>query len=336
MKLYENYMDKIGVYKKKKVNDDNFKVPKFCEYTDLLHKDFRVSQLKKICGYYKQKKTGNKQELIKRVYEYLYLSSNIVSIQSLFRKKMVTKYITLHGPGYKKRDICINETDFYTLDKLADIPYNQFYTFKDRDNHIYGVDIKSLFQLYKTSKDKVYNPYNRSEINSETIENMHKIIKLSKMVGIDIDVEIVVDRSITPKKNFELRVLSLFQNIDLLGHYSNPDWFLSLSRSNKIKFIRELYDLWFYRLGLTFNIKRHICPRGNPFRRFSLNLQVDIIAVNEETLNKYILCVMEEFILYGVTSEYRNLAASYILTCLTLVNEEAAIALPWLYQAASH
>ena len=42
---------------------------------------------------------------------------------------------------------------------------------------------------------------------------------------------------------------------------------------------------------------------------------------------------MEEFMYYGTTDDYRNLGASYILTALTLVNNEAAVALPWLYQS---
>ena len=49
--------------------------------------------------------------------------------------------------------------------------------------------------------------------------------------------------------------------------------------------------------------------------------------------NKFILSSIEEFVYYGIADEFKNLGASYILTALTLVNQDVANALPWLYQS---
>ena len=70
------------------------------------------------------------------------------------------------------------------------------------------------------------------------------------------------------KKSIELRTLTLFQNIDALGNYSNAQWFLNLGKPQMIKMIRELIDIWSYRAPLSMETKKAICPpTGNPFTR---------------------------------------------------------------------
>ena len=56
-------------------------------------------------------------------------------------------------------------------------------------------------------------------------------------------------------------------------------------------------------------------------------------SLKADILNKFILSVIEEFVYYGITDEFKNLGASYILTALTLVNQDVANALPWLYHS---
>ena len=67
--------------KKRKVDDVAFKIPNYNDFDKLLQHDYRVSQLKQICKYYKIKQTGNKPELVKKVFNYLYLSSKIIVFQ---------------------------------------------------------------------------------------------------------------------------------------------------------------------------------------------------------------------------------------------------------------
>jgi hypothetical protein len=132
----------------------------------------------------------------------------------------------------------------------------------------------------------------------------------------------------------ELRTLTLFQNIDAMGNYSDPKWFLSLSRHQLVKLIRELTDIWNYRAQLSNEIKRSICPpHGDPFRHFNMHfVQTDFDLVN---VKKVILEVLEKFVNTGVDIDSRTLGAYYVLGSLTLVNPLAATALPWLFQSFS-
>ena len=140
-------------------------------------------------------------------------------------------------------------------------------------------------------------------------------------------------KELSDKKQVELQALSLFQNIDALGNYSNPEWFLNLNRNQMIKFLRELIDIWCYRAPLTMETKRAICPPlGNPFHRMP-TYNVLHTMENIDDVRKHILHVIEKMVNTGVDKDSKCLGAYYVLGALTLVNNDAATSLPWLYQA---
>ena len=138
--------------KRKKVSIENFEILDYKNYHELTEKNYNVSQLKSICRFYKLKKSGNKKELIFRVYNYLKFSTFALKIQRVFRGHLVRYLDKLKGPGVRSN--CVNETDFYTLDNLKDLDKSQFYSFKDDDGFIYGFDICSLYNMIVKEKQK--------------------------------------------------------------------------------------------------------------------------------------------------------------------------------------
>ena len=60
----------------------------------------------------------------------------------------------------------------------------------------------------------------------------------------DIEINIQEDNDITDEKKLELRILSLFQEIDQLGNYSDQSWFTSLTREQIVLYLRELYMIF--------------------------------------------------------------------------------------------
>jgi len=140
---------------------------------------------------------------------------------------------------------------------------------------------------------------------------------------------------LTNEKSVELRTLDLFQNIDSLGNYSDPSWFLLLPRNQMIKFVRELIDIWTYRAQLTSEMKKKICPPfGDPFR--NVNFSYLHSEENNENVKKIVLTILEKLVNTGVDNDSRTLGAYYVLGALTLVSENAASSLPWLFQSVSH
>ena len=100
--------------RKKKIKEGNFKILSYNEYDKLLEINYNVSQLKKICKYYKLKISGNKPEKIHRIYNYLKYSNYVIKIQKLFRGNMVRKYLYYKGIKFKKEGIS-NTIDFLTF-----------------------------------------------------------------------------------------------------------------------------------------------------------------------------------------------------------------------------
>jgi hypothetical protein len=327
----------VSTNKKKKIENNALIVIKsFDDYNKLLEYNFNVNTLKNYCKQFKLKLGGNKTELLLRLYTHLYLSSYITKIQSKIRGKLTRKYIDLHGPAFKNRKICTNDTDFFTMDELTNIPYNQFFSYKDNDGFIYGFDIISFNNLIYKTDGVIKNPYNRHNISNEVITDLRTLLRLSNILNIDISIKISnIYDEITVKQSLELRVLALFQKMDELGNYTNSSWFMNLNMSQLHKLFNELKDVWCYRTPLTEDVRRKICPPyGKPFADFSYHYLLTIQNIDET--RKIILEILEKFVFSGIDNDSKCLGSYYVLGCLTLVNPDAANALPWLVQAFSY
>lgn len=205
------------VKKPQKINDENIIIPTIKDYHEISNYNYNLSQLKMIAKTYKYKITGNKNELIIRIYSNLYFSSFIIKIQKIFRGLLSRKYKKLHGPASLNRKICTNKDDFITMEPVEEINFHQFLSYKDNDGFIYGFDIISLHNLFLKSKDIefVQNPYNRNIIPEFVIKTIKSIIRLSRILKIHINLHYEDDtQTLSVEKSVELRALSLFQNID--------------------------------------------------------------------------------------------------------------------------
>jgi len=324
--------------KQSKIENENISIPTIHNYQELMDYNYNVTQLKIFAKYYKLKISGNKKELLTRIFVYLKLSFYILKIQKLFRGFILRKFMLYHGPAYKNKSICTNSTDFITMEEIKDLSFTQFFSYKDQDNFIYGFDISSLYHLiFKSNKcpKHIKNPYNRNLIPEEMIKNLRAILRISKIYNLPIVLEIEdVSNTLSHEKALELRCLNLFQTIDSLGNYSDPKWFLSLNRNQILKMLRELNDIWNYRAQLSFEIKRNICPpNGNPF----MNLNMYYVQNEPDLINvkKIVLEVLEKLVNNNADKDSKTLGAYYVLGSLTLVNNLAAASLPWLFQSFS-
>lgn len=319
-----------------KISDDKIHIPTIKNYNEITKYNYNVTQLKIFAKNYKLKISGNKNELLIRIYSYLYFSSFITKIQKVYRGTLSRKYKLLHGPASINRKLCTNNSDFITMEPIEEINYHQFFSYRDVDGFIYGFDIVSLYNLYIKNPTETKNPYNRNLLPESIFKNIKSLLRVSKILKLHINLHFENDtQNISSEKMIELRALTLFQNIDSLGNYTNPQWFLSLNRHSIITFMRELNDIWSYRAQLSEEIKKNICPPiGNPFR----NLSIPYIHTEPNIWNikKVILEVLEKFVNSGIDKDSKSLGAYYVLGALTLVNQDAATSLPWLFQSVNY
>ena len=330
-----------NIQSKTKLSPNDFKIPLFKNYKYIIDNNYNNNQLKDILKYYKIKNTGNKDELKRRCYNYLYLSFNVNIIQRIIRGFFIKKYIFYHGPGFINKRLCTNDVDFVSLDDISKIPYSQFFSIKDDSDFIYGFDIQSIYNLYIKNKNIVNNPYTTKILDKSVYDNMMSFIRYSKLLGMDIQIEynINLNLNIDSIKILDMKVLNLFQNMDSLGNYTNISWFNNLNKNELIKFFHELLDIWNYRANLSQNSKREICPPyGNPFKFFNNNINSlrNLRNYSFITLKKNIVSVLEEFVNKGIDDSSRGLGSLYVLSALTLVSTDAAESMPWLFQSVAY
>ena len=318
----------------KSPNPTKISVP--TKYIDISTINYNVTHLKYLCKHHKLKVTGTKESLKKRLYNHLFYSHFTIHIQKTVRRLIVDRYIKLHG---YKRALCVNDVDFCTLDSVSEIPYTQFISYKDEQGFIYGgFDILSLYNLYmqnKLSLIDIENPFTKKIIGLELFHNMMLFIKYSRLLKIPININYSILEILDETKRLDMKVLTLFQQMDSLGNYTNCAWFNQLERTGLVRFFRELYDIWNYRANLSPEFKRNICPPfGDPFRVITISYNL-VHSYSQSVVRKNIIDVMEELITRGIDNDAKSLGSYYVLSALTLVSEEAAEALPWLYESVN-
>ena len=319
--------------KLEKINNNNFYIPNYADHNKFINKNYRTDFLKQICRHYKLKLSGNKPILVDRIYNFLLLSNSVIIIQKYTLTYLRKTYNKLLGPAIFNRKLCKNDVDFFTLEDILKLPYRNFISLVMDDN-VWGFNILSLYNLFIKNTDNVLNPYTREKLGYDIFNRIKRVIKLSKMFNEPVNVLLNNNNDITTQKKIELRCLEIFQYIDQLGNYTKSNWFMSLNKFEIIKFIRELIDIWEYRAQLTDEVKNEIChPHGKPFTQY-INIKYPH-NLGLQCLQKIALTIIEQFVKNGINRESNILGASFILCALTLVNEEAADSLPWLYQSVA-
>jgi len=349
-------------------NDDdsasNIIILKTSEFEKIKIGKYSLTDLRTLCSHYGIKKSGTKPELVLRIYSHLKHSYVIVKIQRKFREYISGKYRSLCGPGYLHVSKCVNDTDFYTFDKLSNILPQNLFTYLDKDGKVYGFHIASIFHLIISSYPEITNPYNRNIIPSKIIMNVYEkliygsllrfrvSIKLDDVDAEDDDEMNTLDGAggagmgagggagagsnvLSREKQEELFIVDLFQHINTLGNYSDSEWFMALQRAELIRFIRNIYDIWYYRANLSQEMKERICPPcGNPFMLNNASVNLSVISLlNDADIRTICVSVIDRMVRRGVSREDQCLGAFYVLATLTIVNQDARNALPWLYDA---
>lgn len=324
----------------------------------------KLPELKDACRKFKLKIGGNKPELIKRITEYFLKSKHAIIIQKYTRLWIVQLFFKLKGPALFNRKICVNDTDFVTLEPINDIELENFYSITDKQDFTYCFNITSLIQSFKYHVKKT-NPYNRDIFKSSTVYKIKRCYNLSyilfdsfrkvnnkiefgkynqfhrpfinrnshQLQNITTDMVNRYNMIIELRNNnMESRIQQLFIEIDLLGNYTSHLWFQNLSYIQYRHLYRILRDLWEVRLNISAQIKFNICPYHTPFGNI-FNNNVFPNDISEYDIKVGCLIVLENLIYCGINIEYRKLGALYALTALTVVSLEARNVYPFLYDS---
>ena len=286
--------------------------------------------------------SGNKGDVKDRIEQQIKNEVNSVTIQKTFRRYLVNNWMKLKGT----RENCVNETDFYTMEPLNEIPYLNFIKYVDTTHNVnYGFDIKSLCTL-ATKNKKFENPYNRENMKVPFGTKMIKVVKLTNILfpGNDLFKEIAtvqessnlfVEQQTTREQAFfalyeglqqmplNQRITDLFIHIDSLGNYSNREWLSNLNEDRLYYLILKINQLWH---RIPHSLRNRICPYISPF-------SPEVFGTGQVNLTVSMVVKMAEILVYsGLDDEHKQLGAMYFLSGLTLVSLNARTQLPWLYE----
>lgn len=351
----QKYGDYCGIHKNKRLRIDEpltpnlsnknsskpFKMGKLKEgklltiddYHRSLHKVALSRDLKYTLNYYKLSTVGCKTDLITRLGHYFktyskywYEMDKIIYLQYRIRKYLKQQRIKKHGIGLYKKQLCVNDYDFYTCESKNSIDDDYFISYQDDYGIIYWFDIRSLSKLmsYTQLSDDVINPFSTKPIPLLVLVNcMGMIQKLEK----NNTFEPLPELKLTKSQQHNSKIFTIFQKLNFLDNYVNHEWFTILSNYKLRIFYHSLYDIWVHRANLTPEIRHRICPKGDPFTH-SLH-QISIIN-RKRKLQDICLDTIEKLIDTALVASDRVLGSMYVITALTDVSSECALAYPWL------
>ena len=314
------------------------RMPDVSEYAEFTKTEYKVCDLKAMCKHYGIKCSGTKPELRTRLHTHMLQSHFVKRIQRVIRRNFVKQHARMSGPAYTDRALCVNDTDFYSMEPVRDIPRNQFISFKDESGMVYGFDIMSLYTYYDTEQANGHhvpsNPYNRMQFPITLRRQLHRKIRLTDIIGVPCKIEEDPEPVFSMQERDDQILFAAFQQINSHGHYADSSWFSDLNFVQIMRFMRELNDIWNYRAQILPQLKREICPpSGNPFVHADLSgmppLQPDVIKHQGVQL-------VNTFVMSGVNRDSQSLGAYYVLSALTLVSQPAQAAMPWLYDSVVH
>lgn len=292
-----------------------------------------VKELKHECKLYQIKHSGNKIDIIVRLYQYKLQLKSVILIQKIVRGYLVRKYFKYKG---KSNDF-VNNEDFLSFDDWKVIPYHQRFVYQDENNLSYAFDSVSLYTLYLKHPNyerkcvDVLNPYTRKPFPHILKEQLQQMIRIGSILGFNIQTS--YETSNNTHLTIKNRIDNIFIEFERIGHHTCSSWFSQLTKYQIIRYIRELSDIWNYRANLTQDVKKNIIPpSGNPFKKYNFHI---FRTLDYSILIEISVDITEQFVFKGVNDESKSLGSLYILTALTLVSQDAASSLPWLYESVS-
>ena len=260
-------------------------------------------------------------------------------IQLKYRNKHNFKKILLYGPGYINRSIINNDTDFFTLENILEIPNQFFFSFLDKNGFYYGFDIRSLKKLLnynnKNNDNKIFNigansefinPYSTLPLINNVIKRVINLINKLEYDGCSLSIKNELE--LTPKQKMRNSIMKVFNMIDNFGYQTNIDWITSMKLNDLRKLYAIMEDIWNYRCNLSMESKLEIIPTEEVYPLFYFSVDYVYTIKNYNNVLDILLKVFERLLTESNQIACRSLGAIYIISGITFVSIEAANAYP--------
>lgn len=254
-------------------------------------------------------------------------------IQSWWRPRIGRLRFQRQGPAANFPVEAENQTDIYTLDATASIPMLYRWSYSDSRRHIWIFDIRSLSMTHaQDSREKLLNPYTREELPSNAELNYQercKWLRERKYCLVHL-----LTTEMTPEQLWHQCILDVTMKYDALGYHTCLNWFEELPSSQLWLFYNELWELWFYRLQLSPQVKQQVVPNWNKADTLLFKwLPNELRHRNEKKWwQKTMLDLLDRLVSSAEAKEHKILGALYGMTAFAIVSPRVRQHYPWLVE----
>ena len=238
--------------------------------------------------------------------------NNIIKIQSICRMY-----------NMKRRYLCTNNIDLITMDNIYNIKSIYIYIYTEtKINKSYCFDIRYFNELFNMKKNifnkkDIINPFTNNKLTELDINNIKKQINYITEKGYTIEFE---ENILTDKQKINSYAIETFHKIDLLGNYTDVNWFNNLNRYKLIKLYTRTHNIFYNRIRLTKKERKKYVKNGLVFK-MKLNKIKKIKEI--DTLKKIILNEYNKFIDFDNDISNKKTAVIWLLIGLTEVSNKA-------------
>lgn len=251
-------------------------------------------------------------------------------IQRVWKRKSPFIFIQSQGLGVYDRSMSQNETEIYTLDSIMKIPKLYYFSFTDTNKKVWSFDIRSLGQILSLGILK-QNPYNREPLSSAIMTKIRN--RLTWLRKRKYSILYPIGTELTPEQVWAQKILDIFMKIESFGYYVSCEWFTGMSIADHKLFYKTLYELWYYRLGLTAQDRDKIVPdhwqKGKILFVYTPESFLTGRAHTKLWWERLNLGILETFLTRSPDKEQQKLGAMYSVMGLVAVNSAAADVFPW-------
>ena len=223
------------------------------------------------------------------------------------------------GPLLWFREDSNNPYDFFSGDPITEIKIGDLVSFVS-DGKGYVMDIKSATSLLEHASktgEVATNPFNRNPLSALFLERIRRHGSVKSWISL---------QPMTEAQKINLATTDMFRAIEDLGYYTDPAWFMDLSRVQLQRFYIELADIWFHRAELSNQDRLRI---GGPARPFTVPVNTSLI-MQQKALRPLLVGTCKTLVTAAAARADRQLGAMFILGSLSLISHGAASAYPWL------
>ena len=230
------------------------------------------------------------------------------------------------GPLLWFREESNNPADFFSADPVESIPISNIVSFVSEGKG-YIMDIQSAISLIEhatTAKEVPQNPFNRAPLPSLFLKRVAARTQKKKAWA--------VLQPMSDAQKLALATTDVFRLIEDLGYYTDPSWFMELSRLQLQRLYMELADIWFHRAALSPQDRHRIVAgaRGP----FGVPVSTAII-MQQKALRPLLLKTCQAMVSTATNRADCQLGVMYVLGALSIVSAGAGTAYPWLVEMFS-